>query len=121
MRCAGCGAKVASSVLEEVLSELPEFKRDDVVSESGGAEDASRIQLPDGRILLQSLDFIKAFTRDPFLFGKIATNHSLSDIYAMGVQAHSALALAGLPFAEKKYAYCWTTQVVDKKECCFHL
>ena len=103
MRCAGCGAKVASSVLEEVLSELPEFKRDDVVSESGGAEDASRIQLPDGRILLQSLDFIKAFTRDPFLFGKIATNHSLSDIYAMGVQAHSALALAGLPFAEKKY------------------
>ncbi|MEC7550192.1 MAG: selenide, water dikinase SelD, partial [Pseudomonadota bacterium] len=103
MRCAGCGAKVASSVLEEVLSELPEFKRDDVVSESGGAEDASRIQLSDGRILLQSLDFIKAFTRDPFLFGKIATNHSLSDIYAMGVQAHSALALAGLPFAERKY------------------
>ena len=104
MRCAGCGAKVASSVLEEVLSELPEFKRDDVLSESGGAEDASRIQLSDGRILLQSLDFIKAFTRDPFLFGKIATNHSLSDIYAMGVQAHSALALAGLPFAERKYS-----------------
>ena len=104
MRCAGCGAKVASSVLEEVLSELPEFKRDDVLSESGGAEDASRIQLSDGRILLQSLDFIKAFTRDPFLFGKIATNHSLSDIYAMGVQAHSALALVGLPFAERKYS-----------------
>ena len=104
MRCAGCGAKVASSVLEEVLDELPELRRDDVLSESGGAEDASRIQLPDGRILLQSLDFIKAFTHDPFLFGKIATNHSLSDIYAMGVQAHSALALAGLPFAERKYS-----------------
>ncbi|HBW82407.1 MAG TPA: selenide, water dikinase SelD [Gammaproteobacteria bacterium] len=104
MRCAGCGAKVASSVLEEVLDELPELRRDDVLSESGGAEDASRIQLPDGRILLQSLDFIKAFTHDPFLFGKIATNHSLSDIYAMGVQAHSALALAGLPFAERRYS-----------------
>jgi len=104
MRCAGCGAKVASSVLEEVLDELPDFKRDDILRETPGAEDAALIQLPDGRILLQSLDFIKAFTLDPFLFGKIATNHSLSDIYAMGVQAHSALALAGLPFSEREYS-----------------
>ena len=104
MRCAGCGAKVASSVLEEVLHELPETKGDDVLTTPGGIEDASQIRLPDGRILLQSLDFIKAFTRDPWLFGMIATNHCLSDIFAMGVQPHSALAVAGLPFAEKKYA-----------------
>lgn len=104
MRCAGCGAKVASSVLEEVLHELPNPSGEDVLTTPGGIEDASQIQLSDGRILLQSLDFIKAFTQDPWLFGMIATNHCLSDIFAMGVQPHSALAVAGLPFAEKKYA-----------------
>lgn len=104
MRCAGCGAKVASSVLEEVLHELPDPSGGDVLTTPGGIEDASQVQLPDGRILLQSLDFIKAFTRDPWLFGMIATNHCLSDIFAMGVQPHSALAVAGLPFAEKQYA-----------------
>ena len=104
MRCAGCGAKVASSVLEEVLHELPDPSGGDVLTTPGGIEDASQVQLPDGRILLQSLDFIKAFTQDPWLFGMIATNHCLSDIFAMGVQPHSALAVAGLPFAEKKYA-----------------
>lgn len=104
MRCAGCGAKVASSVLEEVLQELPDPSGEDVLTTPGGIEDASQVQLPDGRILLQSLDFIKAFTQDPWLFGMIATNHCLSDIFAMGVQPHSALAVAGLPFAEKKYA-----------------
>jgi selenide,water dikinase len=104
MRCAGCGAKVASSVLEEVLQELPDPSGEDVLTSPGGIEDASQIKLADGRILLQSLDFIKAFTHDPWLFGMIATNHCLSDIFAMGVQPHSALAVAGLPFAEKRYA-----------------
>ena len=103
MRCAGCGAKVASNILEEVLATLPKIHKDNVVVASGRVEDASQIDLGGGRELLQSIDQLKAFTNDPWLFAKIATNHCLSDIYAMGVKPHSALAIAGIPQASQRY------------------
>ncbi|MFK7863252.1 MAG: selenide, water dikinase SelD [Pseudohongiellaceae bacterium] len=103
MRCAGCGAKVAGSILDEVLSSLEKTAKPDVIEPPSKVEDASQIQLKDQRRLIQSIDQIKAFTNDPMLFGKIATNHCLSDVYAMGVEPHSALALAGIPFASKRY------------------
>lgn len=103
MRCAGCGAKVAGNILEEVLATLPRVHKDDVVDASGRVEDASQIDLGGGRELLQSIDQLKAFTNDPWLFAKIATNHCLSDIYAMGVKPHSALAIAGIPQASERY------------------
>ncbi len=104
LRCAGCGAKVAADVLSEVIAELPSTSGDDILLSSTGIEDASRIRLPDGRILVQSVDHLKSPLNDPWIFGRIATNHCLSDIYAMGVMPHSALAIAGLPQAERKYA-----------------
>ena len=104
MRCAGCGAKVSAAVLTEVLAELESFEQPDVVQTAGGIEDASRIRLPDGRILLQSVDYLRAFVNDPWLFARIATVHCLSDIHAMGVQPHSALAMVGLPHASKRYS-----------------
>lgn len=103
MRCAGCGAKVASNVLQEVLQQLPDSRRDDILTGNSAAEDASMIKLDDGRVLVQSIDQLKAFVNDPWLFGRIATNHCLSDVYAMGCDPHSALAVVGLPFAAKDY------------------
>ncbi|NKB33987.1 MAG: selenide, water dikinase SelD [Pseudomonadales bacterium] len=103
MRCAGCGAKVASNVLQEVLQQLPTTNHDDILTANSTAEDASMIKLEDGRILAQSIDQLKAFVNDPWLFGRIATNHCLSDIYAMGCEPHSALAVVSLPFAAKDY------------------
>lgn len=104
MRCAGCGAKVASNVLNEVLQDLDVYSKEDVLVPITGVEDASRIRLEDGRLLLQSIDYIKAFIDDPWVFTRIAVNHCLSDIYAMGHAPHSALAMVGLPHAEKRYA-----------------
>jgi len=104
LRCAGCGAKVASNVLQEVLQQLSTIDRGDVLTSGATTEDASLIKLDDGRILVQSIDQIKAFVNDPWIFGRIATNHCLSDIYAMGCEPHSALAVVGIPFAAKDFS-----------------
>ena len=98
MRCAGCGAKVGGGLLGEVLDDL----HDEVGMGKKPIEDASIIPLRDGRALLQSIDQISAFIDDPWLFARIATNHCLSDIYAMGETPHSALAVVGLPLASKR-------------------
>lgn len=103
MRCAGCGAKVAGNILADVLQELLLVSHVDIVNPESRVEDASRIALGDNRVLLQSIDQLTAFINDPYLFARIATNHCLSDIYAMGCEAHSALAVVGLPFAGKQH------------------
>lgn len=124
MRCAGCGAKVAADVLSEVIDELPAAKSKDILQSSTGIEDASRIRLGDDRILIQSVDHLKAPINDPWIFGQIATNHCLSDIYAMGVMPHSALAIVGLPQAERRYArqqmrelMLACTEVLERDSC----
>ena len=112
MRCAGCGAKVAGDVLQEVLLQLPQPSNRDIINPSAAAEDASLIKLNDGRVLVQSIDQIKSFVNDPWLFARIATNHCLSDIYAIGCEPHSALAVVGLPFATKNYGRAQLTELM---------
>jgi len=102
MRCSGCGAKIAGDALQEVLRELPRHENADILSSGSATEDAALIELSDGRVLLQSVDQLSAFISDPWLFAKIASNHCMSDIYAMGCMPHSALAIVGVPAASKK-------------------
>ncbi len=93
MRCGGCAAKIGAPILTRVLSRLKEVSSNDITL----FEDAAIITPPAGKVLLHSLDFFRAFIDDPYLFGRITAAHALSDLYAMGAVAHSALALAVLP------------------------
>lgn len=54
---------------------------------------------PAGHVALQTVDFLRAFVSDPFVFGCICANHCLSDVHAMGGKPETALAIAVLPFA----------------------
>lgn len=97
MRCGGCGAKVGASVLGRALARLPlpSSARSEVLL--GLGDDAAVMRVPVGKALVQSVDFFRAFIDDPYVFGRIAANHALGDLFAMGAQVHSALALATVP------------------------
>ena len=101
MRCAGCGAKVGSTVLTGVLDELEVYSREDVRIGLHDADDAALLEIPPGRRLVQTVDGFRAFTGDLHLFGRIALVHAASDLYAMGAEPHSALVTVTLPYAEK--------------------
>ena len=98
MRCGGCGAKVGAGVLRRVLHELSSPPRGDIISGMEEADDAAVIKVPADRMLVQSVDSFRTMVDDPYVFGRIAANHALGDLYAMGATPTTALALATLPY-----------------------
>lgn len=101
MRCGGCGAKVGATVLSNVMNKLKGLvvDRSDVVLVGLDSPDDCAVVKPTKLATVHTVDFFRSFIDDPYIFGKIAANHALSDCHAMCAEAQTALAIAVVPFS----------------------
>jgi selenide,water dikinase len=97
MRCGGCAAKIGPLPLSRALAKLPPPIVDGVMVGLEAPDDAAVLQPPKSGYLVQTVDFFRAFIDDPFVFGEIAANHALNDVFAMGGVPRHALATAVIP------------------------
>lgn len=102
MRCGGCGAKVGATVLTRVMQRLPNDRRDDVLIGRDAADDCAMLAVPEGKVMVQSVDYFRAFIDDTYTFGAIAANHALGDLFAMGAEPQSVLAIATVPYGRER-------------------
>jgi selenide, water dikinase len=98
MRCAGCGSKIGSSILHRALKGVTSVDHKEIIKGFNQPDDAAIIELPAGKLSIETVDFFRSFINDSYLFTKIAVNHCLSDVFAMGAQAHHALAIVTVPY-----------------------
>ncbi|MGE0735898.1 MAG: selenide, water dikinase SelD [Alphaproteobacteria bacterium] len=96
MRCGGCAAKIGPGPLARGLARLDPKPANGLVIGLETPDDAAVMVPPPGH-LVQTVDFFRAFVSDPYVFGEIAANHALNDIFAMGGMPHYALAVAVVP------------------------
>lgn len=102
MRCGGCGAKVGATVLSRVMQRLPNTQRDDVLIGRDSPDDCAMLTMPKDKVMVQSVDYFRAFIEDSYTFGAIAANHALGDVFAMGAEPQSALAIATVPYGRER-------------------
>ena len=97
---AGCGCKIAPSVLDKILhSSLPQPNYDNLLVGNGSRDDAAVYRLPEqaGQCVISTTDFFMPIVDDAFDFGRIASANAISDVYAMGGKPLLAIAVLGWP------------------------
>lgn len=104
LHCAGCGSKVGSTVLKDVLNRIKQEQsiskdRKDIIIGLDAPDDAAVIKIENNQLMVQTIDYFPSLINDPYIFGQISANHCLSDILAMGAIPQSALAIATIPHA----------------------
>lgn len=98
MRCGGCGAKVGATVLSRALGQIVPAQRDEVLVGLDSPDDAAVVDTGGALLSVHTVDYFRAIVDDPYIFGQIAATHALGDIYAMGAQPLTALAIATVPY-----------------------
>lgn len=88
--------------LSKALSDLPLISDPNLITGIERAEDAGVYKLSEELAIILTIDFFTPIVDDPFAFGQIAAVNALSDVYAMGGKALTAMNIV-----------CFPTQTMD--------
>lgn len=98
---AGCGCKIAPSVLETILhtSSAP-LRNPRLLVGSETKDDAAVFDLDGDQGIISTTDFFMPIVDDAVDFGRIASVNAISDVYAMGGKPLMAIAILGWPIGK---------------------
>ncbi|MEK6616628.1 MAG: selenide, water dikinase SelD, partial [Bacteroidota bacterium] len=94
---AGCGCKIAPSVLEKILHSTLHTPTSNLLVGYNTKDDAAVYDIGNGRAIISTTDFFMPIVNDAFDFGRIASVNAISDVYAMGGKPLMAVAILGWP------------------------
>ena len=80
-----------------MLGDIPRIDDDRVLVDFRTGDDAGVYRWAAGPALVQTVDFFTPIVDDPYAYGEIAAANAVSDVYAMGGEPRTALAIAALP------------------------
>lgn len=95
--CGGCAAKADASLLKLLRSAAHGQQGNDTLVGLAQPDDAAVTAINDTTSLITTIDFFPPVVSDPFEYGYVSALNSLSDIYAMGGLAKTALLVCGFP------------------------
>jgi selenide, water dikinase len=93
----GCSAKLSAVKLAEALKSLPRVTHPDLLVDIETHDDAGVYRIAPDLALIQTVDFFPPVCSDPYEFGQIAAANALSDVYAMGGSALTAMNIMLFP------------------------
>ncbi|MBI9101287.1 MAG: selenide, water dikinase SelD [Spirochaetales bacterium] len=93
----GCSAKLPPGDLEELLKNIPILEDKNLLVGNDTHDDGSVYKISEDTAIITTTDFFPPICSDPYDFGQVAAANSLSDIYAMGGKAVTALNLVMFP------------------------
>ena len=96
-RCAGCAAKLGPADLSAALAGVPAWPDPRLLVGRESFDDAGVFLVRPDLALVQTVDFFAPIVDDPYDFGQIAAANALSDVYAMGGEPLTALAIVCFP------------------------
>ena len=96
----GCAAKIAASELRKILKEV-KFPPagPDLMVDGSLFDDAAIYRVTPDIAIVQTLDFFTPILDTPYIFGKVAAANALSDVYAMGGEPKTAMAILAFPLS----------------------
>lgn len=92
IRCGGGGAKLGGDLLARVLERI---------GVAAAPEDAAVLRPIVNALEVQTIDGFRAMLNDPYVFGRIAAEHALNDVYAMGGMPRTAMAWVTVPYGDE--------------------
>lgn len=93
----GCASKVDPVFLRKVLKGLPAFESERLIVGYDTADDAAVYRINDELAMIQTVDVFPPVVDDAYEYGQIAAANAMSDVWAMGGEAATALNIFMFP------------------------